>query len=136
MMRIMVAAYSWLMALFCLCSAEALADAVHPVWSVRTWQSDDGLPNNIITGLAQTRDGYLWVANPTRLARFDGVQFEPLPGRALTGGFNQRITTLAISHDGALWLATDRGVVVRQDAGSVRQFTNNLPALLVESLTE
>jgi len=116
------------------CAAAAVS--TNTAWSVRVWQSDDGLPNNIVTGLAQTRDGYLWVANPTRLTRFDGVQFEQLPGRALTGGFNQRITTLAESRDGVLWLATDRGVVARVDAGSVVQYTNNLPALFVESIAE
>src|SRR5580698_1329318 len=125
MMRIMVAAYSWLMALFCLCSVEALADAVHPVWSVRTWQSDDGLPNNIVTGLAQSGDGYLWVANPTRLARFDGIQFEEFPTRNLLGGSNQRITTLTSSHDGALWVATDHGTVACLKSGAMQVFTNN-----------
>ena len=132
-----LAVRTWLIAAaFIPCLTATAAVSTNTAWSVRVWQSDDGLPNNIVTGLAQTPDGYLWVANPTRLARFDGVQFEQLPGRTLTGGFNQRITTLAIGHDGALWLATDRGVVVRQDAGSVVQFTNNLPALFVESLTE
>jgi signal transduction histidine kinase/ligand-binding sensor domain-containing protein len=134
---VLLAVRLWLIAAVFIPGLTALAAvSTNTAWSVRVWQSDDGLPNNIVTGLAQTRDGYLWVANPTRLARFDGVQFEQLPGRTLAGGFNQRITTLADSHDGALWLATDRGVVARVDAGSVVQYTNNLPALFVESLTE
>src|SRR5579859_1134098 len=108
-------------------------------WSVRGWQSDDGLPNNIVTGLAQTGDGYLWVANPARLARFDGVQFEDLSARELLGTNiqgNQRITTLASSHDGALWAATDHGLVFEAKSGIVREFTNNLPALFAESIAE
>ena len=28
-------------------------------WSVRNWQLDDGLPDNRISGIAQTKDGYL-----------------------------------------------------------------------------
>jgi signal transduction histidine kinase/ligand-binding sensor domain-containing protein len=116
--------------------AGSPAASINSAWSVRVWQSDDGLPNNIVTGLAQTQDGYLWVANPTRLARFDGVQFEEFPARNLTGGSNQRITTLASGHDDALWVATDRGVVACLKAGAVRVFTNNLPALFVESLIE
>ena len=112
------------------------AASTNSAWSVLVWQSDDGLPNNIVTGLAQTQDGYLWVANPTRLARFDGVQFEEFPARNLINGFNQRITTLAGGRDGALWVATDRGVVVCLKSGDARVFTNNLPALFVESLLE
>ena len=30
-------------------------------WLIRTWQTDDGLPDNNVTGLAQTMDGHLWV---------------------------------------------------------------------------
>ena len=115
---------------------SARADATNSAWAVRVWQSDDGLPNNIVSSLVQTRDGYLWVANPTRLARFDGVQFEQFPSRNLTGGYNQRITTMAASHDGGLWLATDHGVVSRLKTGVIETFTNDVPALYVESLTE
>src|SRR5271168_3937613 len=81
----------WLVPLFAASLVPALAPLSAPAvstnaaWSVRVWQSDDGLPNNIITGLAQTGDGYLWVANPNRLARFDGVQFEDFASRDLLG---------------------------------------------------
>jgi signal transduction histidine kinase/ligand-binding sensor domain-containing protein len=122
--------------LFFLGTAGAPAASTKSAWSVRVWRSDDGLPNNIVTSLAQTQDGYLWVANPTRLARFDGVQFEEIPGRNFTGGYNQRITTLTSGHDGALWLAADHGVVACLKSGNVRVFTNNLPSLFVESLVE
>ncbi len=39
------------------------------------WTADNELPQNIITALHQTRDGYLWVATLDGLARFDGVRF-------------------------------------------------------------
>ena len=122
-----------------LTALSAPAESTNAAWSVRVWQSDDGLPNNIITGLAQTGDGYLWIANPSRLARFDGVQFEDFSFRELLGTnypANQRITTLTSSRDGALWAATDHGLVIEAKSGVVRVFTNNLPALFVESITE
>jgi signal transduction histidine kinase/ligand-binding sensor domain-containing protein len=112
------------------------AASTNPAWSVRVWQSDSGLPNNIVTGLAQTRDGYLWVANPTRLARFDGVQFEEFSSGNLLDGYRQVITTLAVGREGGLWVATDRGVVAGLESGLARVFTNNVPALFVESLVE
>ena len=31
-------------------------------WFARTWQTDEGLPDNAVTGIAQTPDGFLWVA--------------------------------------------------------------------------
>jgi len=127
----------WLLAgLLCLSAAGAAAPTTNAAWSMRVWQSDDGLPNNIVTGLAQTPDGFLWVANPTRLTRFDGVQFEDFPAGIFTGGLNQRITTLATGRDGALWAASDRGVVACLKSGAVRVYTNNLPASFVESMVE
>jgi ligand-binding sensor domain-containing protein len=31
-------------------------------WVVRTWQSDEGLPDNTVMAIDQTPDGFLWVA--------------------------------------------------------------------------
>lgn len=136
-MHVMAIVCAWLLGLtFFAGNIEALAAPLRPAWAVHSWQSDDGLPNNIVTSLAQTPDGYLWVANPGRLARFDGIQFEEIPTANLVGASNQRITTLACGHDGALWLATDHGVVACVKSGVVRLYTNNLPALFVESMVE
>ena len=31
---------------------------------VRTWDTGDGLPQNSVTSILQTRDGYLWLGAP------------------------------------------------------------------------
>ena len=36
------------------------------------WTSDSGLPQNSVTAIAQTRDGYLWLGTQEGLVRFDG----------------------------------------------------------------
>ena len=41
----------------------------------RSWQREEGLPQNSVRALAQTRDGYLWVGGDDGVARFDGVRF-------------------------------------------------------------
>ena len=46
-----------------------------PNYFTRTWQVEDGLPQNKVTAVVQTRDGYLWVGTYNGLARFDGVRF-------------------------------------------------------------
>ena len=60
-------------------------------FGVTVWTVDDGLPQNIVRGLHQTPDGYLWIATLDGLARFDGVRFTvfdknttPESGRPLT----------------------------------------------------
>src|SRR6266404_9805345 len=44
------------------------------IWLHRAWQSDEGLPDNSVVGVAQTPDGYLWVATAGGLMRFDGAR--------------------------------------------------------------
>jgi hypothetical protein len=40
------------------------------------WQTDDGLPENEVTSIAQTPEGYLWIGLfHGGLARFDGIHF-------------------------------------------------------------
>ncbi len=72
-------------------------------WSSRVWQVDDGLPAANVTGVAQTGDGYLWLATQSGLARFDGSQFEavPLP----VGRGHPIIRAMLCDHAENLWLA-------------------------------
>ncbi len=42
---------------------------------VQNWQTEQGLPRNIITAIAQDQQGYLWFGTPYGLVRFDGVRF-------------------------------------------------------------
>src|SRR4051794_17718270 len=73
-------------------TSAAMAASTSSAWLVHDWELNDGLPNNNITGVAETADGYLWVANRGNLVRFDGVSFEEfsttnyIPGAALRGG--------------------------------------------------
>ena len=104
-------------------------------WLARAWQSDDGLPNDTVTGVAQTADGFLWVATANHLARFDGVAFESFPAHDLGLRPLETITALARAHDDALWLGSSRGTVIRLKSGFVQVFTN-APRHFIRSLTE
>src|ERR1041385_6495648 len=42
---------------------------------IDSWQTDQGLPQNSVTSMAQSHDGYLWLATFNGLVRFDGVRF-------------------------------------------------------------
>src|SRR5690349_16385171 len=55
---------------FALLPAKPITQYVHTVW-----QTDDGLPQNYVVAVVQTRDGYLWLATQEGLVRFDGVSF-------------------------------------------------------------
>ena len=57
-------------------SATSPTPATNAAWFSRAWQSEEGLPGNTVVGVAQTPDGFLWVATESGLARFDGVRFQ------------------------------------------------------------
>ena len=69
----------WLGVATALLSSPALAGASLPAPSrhlISVWRAEDGLPQNSVTCLAQTPDGYLWVGTRRGgLARFDGLRF-------------------------------------------------------------
>ena len=76
----------------------------HAKWTLR----DGGLPG-YPRSIAQTRDGFLWLATDFGLQRFDGARFtswEPPPGSSLPGVALRLLAT----RDGSLWIGTDRGL--------------------------
>ena len=130
----------WLMTGFFLIFALAAhAAATNSNWSVHAWQTDDGLPNNNIAGLAQTSDGYLWLATYGHFARFDGVSFEEFPPKSVIPDFPGkvgRVSALLPDHNGGLWLAMVHGPVVHLVSGTAKIYTNDLPDLLAQTLLE
>ena len=106
----------WLAGLLALLAMGVLPAAPSP-WVVRTWQSDEGLPDNTVVGIEQTPDGFLWVATKTGLVRFDGVRFQPFPVTA-AGAPAGGIKALLADRRGRLWVAKDYGLVLCVDQGS------------------
>ncbi|MYM66021.1 histidine kinase [Pseudoduganella sp. FT55W] len=85
----------------CVHAAEArplLTDYTHTAWTEL-----DGAPTGA-TKFAQGADGWLWIATPTGLYRFDGVHFERVTtvyGQPLA---SSNIMALTIAPDGAVWV--------------------------------
>jgi ligand-binding sensor domain-containing protein/signal transduction histidine kinase len=86
-------------------------------YASRTWQMDEGLPNNFVQAIAQTTDGYLWVGTLAGLARFDGVSFVSFDARNTPELKNSSITALCADRDGSLWIGTDGGGLLRLQNG-------------------
>ena len=74
--------------------------------TVRVWSKQQGLPDNSVTAVLQTRDGYLWVGTSSGLTRFDGMRFVPvLPANQKTNEII-RVTALCEDAVGRLWIGT------------------------------
>ena len=93
-----------------------------PRYNVRSWQTDEGLPQNSVYAIAQTPDGYLWVGTHQGLARFDGVRFTLIDERAAPYLKQSWIVALCVSRDGSLWIASENNGLTRLKNGVFTQF--------------
>src|SRR5205814_1011613 len=91
--------------------------AAASTYFTRTWQIEQGLPQNKVTAVVQTRDGYLWAGTFNGLARFDGVRFTVFDDNNTPELHSSRITSLFEAGDGALWIGTESGDVSRYQDG-------------------
>ena len=92
-------------------------------WFFRAWQTEDGLPDNYVTGITQTGDGYLWVATTGGLVRFNGVKFVPIPQVNLPVMPSRGVAAILRDHRNRLWLGMERGPVLCLKPDGLRSFT-------------
>ncbi len=81
------------------------------------WQSEEGLPSQVVQALAQTKDGYFWVGTREGLARFDGIQFTTFGSNSMPEIKSDIINALCADRNGALWIGTEGGGVTRLKDG-------------------
>src|ERR1700752_4407203 len=81
------------------------------------WNPDNGLPQNSINAILQTRDGYLWLTTFDGLVRFDGVRFTVFDKSNTPGIARNRFVSLFEDRFGDLWAALESGEVVRRHQG-------------------
>src|SRR5665213_1342070 len=93
-------------------------------YSARVWQTDEGLPNNRVSAIAQTADGYLWVGTSDGLARFDGLEFRVYSFSNAPALRNAAITALCADPDGALWAGLKNVALAKLDRDHCVFFTS------------
>lgn len=89
----------------------------------RVWRTEEGLPQNTVTSIVQTRDGYLWVGTFGGLARFDGLRFTIFSSSNTPELKSNRITRLDEDRRGALWIITEQGTLTRYADGRFADYT-------------
>lgn len=102
----------------------------------RSWQREQGLPQNSVRALAQTREGYIWVGSEDGVARFDGLRFVSFGVRE--GMASGPVNALCADHQGALWIATAGGGLTRWHDRKFSTLTvkEGLPSDSVTALAE
>jgi ligand-binding sensor domain-containing protein/signal transduction histidine kinase len=113
-------------------AASRAVDPIRPLEQLRlaNWNQQNGLPQDSMNGVAQTSDGFLWVASDESLVRFDGVEF------FVPGEFQQKPRLRRTAYclwsdaDGRLWMGSHSGVYCRTEKGKFEYFdrTTGIPS--------
>ena len=81
-----------------------------------TWTTQQGLPDPTVNAIAQTKDGYLWLASQAGLVRFDGVRFTVFNSDNTKELKTKNVAGLFVAKDGSLWMSVPgTGFVKYQD---------------------
>ena len=81
------------------------------------WTTDNGLPQNSVTGLAQTPDGYIWFTTNDGLVRFDGFQFKVFNKGNTPAISNNRMFGAFSDKSGRLWVHLEDGGILLYEKG-------------------
>jgi signal transduction histidine kinase/ligand-binding sensor domain-containing protein len=111
---------------------RTIAEFTHTAWGEK-----EGAPSGI-RAIAQTKDGYLWLASATGLFRFDGLTFEhyePQSGPPLPVSAMRALLALP---DGDLWIGSSSGTISHLRNGHAETYTqrDGVPEGKVSSLTQ
>ncbi len=91
-------------------------------WLIRTWQTDQGLPDNRVTGVVQAADGHIWVSTLGGLRRYDGADFEEYSIEHLPKVSNRLVRGMHLDRSDGLWLVMGRGGVIHVRGAAARVF--------------
>ncbi|HEX4426182.1 MAG TPA: two-component regulator propeller domain-containing protein [Terriglobales bacterium] len=127
--------------LFILTVAAFPADTPSVGYTERTWQMQDGLPEQVVQAFAQTVDRYLWIGTTGGLLRFDGERFVTFD-RENTPAFSENnVFCLLVSRDDSLWIGMEGGGLLRYKNGAFHSFsssdglTNNFVRVVYQDTT-
>ncbi len=111
-----------------------LRDYTHDVWTTR-----DGLPHNTISDMAQSGEGYLWLATWEGLVRYNGNEFRVYDRGSQPALRDSAIAALHAGRDGGLWFADSRGNLGHWRSGDRLRYwgrAEGLPGTVIDSVFE
>ncbi len=107
-----------------------------PDWQVRSWTTDDALPQGTVHAIRQTRDGYLWFTTYGGLVRYDGMTFRIFERATTPGIVSNRFTTLYEDSGGTLWAGTEDGYLTANRSGTFTTYHAGGAANAICTITE
>lgn len=102
-----------------------LMTEIHAQYRFDSWTTNNGLPQNSVNSILQTRDGYLWFVTFDGLVRYNGAQFTVFNHTNTSEITNQRFDSLYEDRDGNLWIKDENGSLMRYRNGRFTAFTTD-----------
>jgi len=114
------------------------ASPAPPELMFRAWNKQQGLPDDSVTAVLQTHDGYLWVGTSSGLARFDGLKFTVMSPPDWKSNTPICITALCEDSRGRLWIGTQDNGLLCYEGGVVlsRSGLDGLRTQTINSIAE
>lgn len=101
----------------------------------QTWMMENGLPQNTVTALIQTRQGFVWLGTEAGLVRFDGIGFKVFDRNSNPALPGNDVNCLLETPNGALWIGTSEGLARWKDDGvTVYSTRSGLPGNGIRAL--
>ena len=90
---------------------------------VDSWGGEEGLPDNEVISVVQTKDGYLWLGTPNGLVRFDGIHFTIFNVANTPALSSDRIVFLFEDRETNLWIGTESSGLEQMKDGVIQNFS-------------
>jgi ligand-binding sensor domain-containing protein len=95
-------------------------------YRIDRWTTDEGLPQNSVNGLIQSRDGYIWAVTNGGIVRFDGVRLKVF-NRSNTKGLDEsRFIRLIEDKTGRIWFLSDSLTFSKYENGTFTTFKEGI----------
>ncbi|MBX7174301.1 MAG: hypothetical protein K1X72_25230 [Pyrinomonadaceae bacterium] len=121
-MRPLILTFSMLCSLFCFWRSAVCGDNIYQTPETETYlktvfTTENGLPQNSVTSIVQTKDNYIWLATFGGLARFDGIKFTLFTTSNTPQLINNRLIALYEDRHGVLWIGSEDGDLMNYQNG-------------------
>ena len=119
----MLRCFSLFLAALCfVCGASSLfaqtvrgLDPTKPMrrYILNSWNIENGLPQESVQALAQTKEGFLWLGTQQGVVRFDGDKFTVFD--RTNSPLLERYINVLLTDNGGIWIGSDGGLNYYRD---------------------
>ncbi|RYG53140.1 MAG: hypothetical protein EOO01_05125, partial [Chitinophagaceae bacterium] len=98
---------------FLLSFSMPVAAQQQPISNQQIFKTEDGLPQSLVSGIVEDRDGFIWIGTQDGIARYDGRSFKTI-SRKETGGIGFRshvITNMAYNQNNHITIVYQGGTM-------------------------